>query len=435
VKVGGLRDKISGMVHANKNMVKRETMDEMLQALREELQTQHKRDMQQAHNDMQQLLEKYMQETQARNRAQTLELQDSVYAELVKQAADTLTETRQNKIWFAEKLEEERLWSLEQIRDVKSQILVSYTEIETIRMNADVVLAHQYSIDRTASETITTKRQIEFHEAMRNKQTEMMKALHAATQDLGHDSDNAKQHVLDVIDKKVAEMERKISERTEQTQEDNQEAMKSHVARAVGAMQLRCTEMEGKIEHAQIDEKARRTEEMRRDAEKARLAEEARSDVQRSESPRMQFPPAAHHRTEFSTRVLPEQKQGMAAGPTYSRNDSPHGFDRNHKSFCHPGGVPFNDAEFEKTMDQARAGRLQEDQQDALYRSHTPFVSAYASLESTASKRSSVRGIEVLATALNTSAQARYFLAQGGGIWDDPNAAGSPPAAGGSPVI
>jgi len=89
-------------------------------------------------------------------------------------------------------------------------------------------------------------------------------------------------------------------------------------------------------------------------------------------------------------------------------------------------GEPFSDEQFEKAMDQKRASLLQEEQQDALFR--TPYASA-SSQQSTFSKQSSVRDIDVLATILNNA-----FEARGGAIWHDRDAAGSGPAARGDVI-
>jgi len=470
-RFAGLNDKIGGLTQVSKLLAKRSTVDDLLEVLRAELHTQHKRDMLQMRNDMQQVFEERMQEFKGELRAQTLHLHDSVFGDLVTKTSETTLQIEHTKLLFSQKFEQERAWSLATILEARLNISAAMMEMETLRLTSESQLARDIHTSRATFVHDNEQRQIVFQEDMRKAQTEMATAIQNATQALGHESNAAKLHVLNVIEKKSADMERRISDNTEKIHEDNLDDIKSHVAQAVGAVQLRCTELEDKIEHAQIAEKARRTQEARSDAEQARRAEEARSDAEqarraeearrdaeqarrteearsdaeqarraeetrgnamRAESPRAAFPPAAHHTTQFSHRLSSEHNKGLNAEPTYVR-DCPPGMDRNHKSFVHENGDLFTEEEYQQAMDQLRASLLREEQQDALCRTPTPYASA-SSMQSTASKRSSVRNIDVLATTINNALQSGSFQARGGAIWDDLDAAGSGPAAGGQVI-
>ena len=235
---------------------------------------------------------------------------------------------------------------------------------------------------------------------------------------------SSKSYVHQMAEKANAHMQQECAEHFQKITSNlhtDKDDIKECLREEVGVLQHRMITLEEKMEsvsdlqaHAQAA------------AEKARRAEEARSEAKTSGSPRMAFPPAAHPTTKYSRKHSPEHRQGLDAGPTYSHLDCPPGIDRNHKSFLNENGEPFSDEQFEKAMDQKRASLLQEEQQDALFR--TPYASA-SSQQSTFSKQSSVREVDVLTTILNNT-----FDARGGAIWLDRDAAGSGPAARGKVI-
>ena len=449
-RFAGLNDKISGLTHLSKLLAKRSTVDDLLEVLRAELDTQHKRDMLQMRNDMQQVFEERMTEFKCELRAQTLHLHDGVFSGLVTKTTELAMEVEHTKMFYSKKFEEERVWSLGRILELQSATTARMVEMETLRLTSENQLAGEIHTSRATFVHENEQKLIGFQEEVRKVQNETAMALLATTQGLGHASHMAKLHVVEMIDKKAEEIERRISDNTEKIHDDNVDEIKGQLTRAVDAMQLRCTEVEDKIEHAQNAEKARRTQEARSDAEQARRTQEARSDAEqtrrteearsdaeqarradeargvamRAESARLAFPPAAHPTTQFSHRLSSEHNKGLDAGPTYSHLDCPPGIDRNHRSFFNENGDPFSEEQFQKAMDQARASLLQEEQQDALYRTHTPYVSAFSTQQSTASKQSSLRDVDVLATTINNALQSGSFQARGGAIWNDPAARG-----------
>jgi len=340
-----------------------------------------------------------------------------------------------------------------------SQITIVNQHLNTVEEEAKLLCltAHRGFVTEFAGKiaALTLSMRTKHDEAMQDLQEHNHAMLQGSKSYVHKMAENANAH----MQKECAEHFKKITSNLHTDNNDIKECFHDQV----GVLQHRMITLEEKMEsvtdlqaHAQAAaEKARRAEEARRDAEQARRAEEVRSDAEqarraeevrsdaeqarraeetrgnamRAESPRAAFPPAAHHTTQFSHRLSSEHNKGLNAEPTYVR-DCPPGINRNHKSFVHENGDLFTDEEFEKAMDQLRASLLREEQQDALCRTPTPYASA-SSMQSTASKRSSLRNIDVLATTIKNALQSGSFEARGGAIWNDFDAAGSGPAAGG----
>ena len=314
-----------------------------------------------------------------------------------------------------------------------SQITIVNQHLNTVEEEAKLLCltAHRGFVTEFAGKiaALTLSMRTKHDEAMQDLQEHNHAMLQGSKSYVHKMAENANAH----MQKECAEHFKKITSNLHTDNNDIKECFHDQV----GVLQHRMITLEEKMEsvtdlqaHAQAAaEKARRAEEARRDAEQARRAEETRGNAMRAESPRAAFPPAAHHTTHFSHRLSSEHNKGLNAEPTYVR-DCPPGINRNHKSFVHENGDLFTDEEFEKAMDQLRASLLREEQQDALCRTPTPYASA-SSMQSTASKRSSLRNIDVLATTTKNALQSGSFEARGGAIWNDFDAAGSGPAAGG----
>ena len=337
-----------------------------------------------------------------------------------------------------------------------SQITIVNQHLNTVEEEAKLLCltAHRGFVTEFAGKiaALTLSMRTKHDEAMQDLQEHNHAMLQGSKSYVHKMAENANAH----MQKECAEHFKKITSNLHTDNNDIKECFHDQV----GVLQHRMITLEEKMEsvtdlqaHAQAAaEKARRAEEARRDAEQARRAEEVRSDAEqarraeevrsdaeqarraeetrgnamRAESPRAAFPPAAHHTTQFSHRLSSEHNKGLNAEPTYVHVDCPPGIDRNHKSFVHENGDLFTEEEFQKAMDQLRASLLREEQQDALFR--TPYASA-SSQQSTFSKQSSVRDVDVLATILNNA-----FEARGGAIWHDRDAAGSGPAARGEVI-
>jgi len=293
-----------------------------------------------------------------------------------------------------------------------SQIAIVNQHLNRVEEEAKVLCVtahHGFCTEFTGKiAALTLSMHTKHNEAMHDMQEHNSLMLQGSKSYVQKMAENANAH----MQKECEEHFKKITSNLHTDKDDIKECLQEQV----GLLQNRIMGLEEKMEsvsdlqaHAQAA------------AEKARRAEEARSEAKTSGSPRMAFPPAAHPTTKYSRKHSPEHRQGLDAGPTYSHLDCPPGIDRNHKSFLNENGEPFSDEQFEKAMDQKRASLLQEEQQDALFR--TPYASA-SSQQSTFSKQSSVRDVDVLATRLDMASLPQSFEALGGAIWNDRAARG-----------
>ena len=318
-----------------------------------------------------------------------------------------------HKMWVKEQIVEHRSSLTSQLAIVNQQVNC----VEQEAKNLNVSSYHGFCTEFQGKIAALTLSMHTRHDAamldMQEHNTVMIQSSKSYVHKM---AENANAH----MQKECAEHFEKITSNLHTDKDD----MKESFLEQVGLLQHRMITLEDKMESVKdLQAHAQGA------AEQARRADQSRGNAMRAESPRAAFPPAAHHTTHFSHRLSSEHNKGLNAEPTYVR-DCPPGINRNHKSFVHENGDLFTDEEFEKAMDQLRASLLREEQQDALCRTPTPYASA-SSMQSTASKRSSVRNIDVLATTINNALQSGSFEARGGAIWNDFDAAGSGPAAGG----